>query len=649
MIYNIHYDICACLIFIFTIAIFFYRKNMPIAQNRLFLLMLAIGFLNALSDILSGIGCSYPDQVSKLYLWGVNMLYYITLNTMPFVFTIFCFSIVDANHSIKITPKILFLCLPYVVAILLILTTPFTKLIFYVTDTYYRNKYIAILYGIFAFYLVSSICILFMSKQKISLKKKFSVSTIFFLSIIGVSIQFFFPTFLVLSFAISMSFLIMLVFVQKPEDLVDSITDQFNRNAFYIMSERDFSTNKDFYVVAVIVDDLPFLDSAFGTLSINELLKKIGLFLQTNEVSLDDGRKKTQNQSIFHIKRGFFCLLFSGYQVQFTKKYIDIIQERLTQSWKIDLADVKIATRICTIACPKDFSTTEEILNMFSIVEENKQLKNRRFISPNMIEKSVYQRQAYVENALKFAIQENRLSVWYQPLYSTCKKRIIGAEALVRLQGVDGKSISPDEFIPIAEQNGMILRIGQFVFESVCRFFALYKLDTLGVDMLDINLSIIQCMHDKITDQIIEITNLFNINPKYLNLEITETAAMSSPDTLLHVMKTLRDHNFRFSLDDYGSGYANANYVLNLPFSHIKIDKEFVQKHLEDPRASIILQSTIEMMKKLGLNIIAEGVETNEMVENLSNLGCDFLQGYYFSKPISEEDFLQLIKKNNKK
>ena len=207
----------------------------------------------------------------------------------------------------------------------------------------------------------------------------------------------------------------------------------------------------------------------------------------------------------------------------------------------------------------------------------------------------------------------------------------------------EGKIISPAEFVPIAEQDGTILRIGLYVYEEVCKFIATKKLQNYGIKMIDVNLSVAQCMQNRIAEEFKDILESYSLDPKQVVLEITETANAHTPELLYSNMQKLHEIGFPCSLDDYGTGNANIEYILHMPFSMIKIDKEIVHTAMKDEKAYVMLVGIMDMIHSLNMKSVAEGIETQEMVDKLSSLKCDYLQGFYDSRPIPEDQFMKLI------
>ena len=213
---------------------------------------------------------------------------------------------------------------------------------------------------------------------------------------------------------------------------------------------------------------------------------------------------------------------------------------------------------------------------------------------------------------------------------------------LARITNEEGRVLSPALFIPIAEQNGQINRLGAQVFEKACRFISEGNLDKTGLSWLNVNLSPIQCMKKDLSTELSEILNKYNVHADQIHLEITE-ASMIDLSLLQKQITTLKTNGFQFALDDYGSGYSNLTRVKHYPFINIKLDMEVVWDYFREK--DVLLPAIVQAFKQLHLSITAEGIETKDMAEAMKEIGCDYLQGYYYSKPIPMEEFLKAYSK----
>lgn len=256
------------------------------------------------------------------------------------------------------------------------------------------------------------------------------------------------------------------------------------------------------------------------------------------------------------------------------------------------------------------------------------------------------EQQKLIEKALQHAINHNEIEVHYPPIFSLKQNRYVSAEALARLSDQNGNFIRPDIFIQVAEQNGMILELGMLIFEKVCKFIHDNPLEELGMEYIEINLSVVQFMQERLAEELLGVMKMYKIPPQFINLEITETATATSNTYLMRNMHTLISKGISFSLDDYGTGHSNLSYLIDLPVKLIKIDKSMIQT-FGARKTHIAMECTVSMIKKLGLKIVAEGVETKTQLEQMKQLDIDYIQGFYYSKPLNEQNFLLILDSQN--
>ena len=244
-----------------------------------------------------------------------------------------------------------------------------------------------------------------------------------------------------------------------------------------------------------------------------------------------------------------------------------------------------------------------------------------------------------IRRCLEKALDNDELEVFLQPLMDSKTGKRIAAEALVRLRSDNGDLIRPDLFISMAEQEGYIVRLGEQVLAKVCRFIRDHDMDELGIGWINVNLSPVQFMSRDIPDRFDQILNEYGVSQDRIHLEITEQS-MIDFSLLRDQITGLHSSGFEFALDDYGSGYSNLTRVRQYPFTNIKIDMEVVWNYFQD--RDPLLPSLIQAFKKMCLSITAEGIENEEMAEAMTEIGCDYLQGFYFSRPVPMPEFVAM-------
>ncbi len=259
-------------------------------------------------------------------------------------------------------------------------------------------------------------------------------------------------------------------------------------------------------------------------------------------------------------------------------------------------------------------------------------------------------REQNIINEMDHALETEEFVVYFQPKYELVNYRPYGAEALVRWQKPDGTMISPGEFIPIFEANGFITKLDYYVWEKVCQFIQKRLKQYKDAEPISVNVSRVNLYNSRFVESLINLVEKYKIPPKYLNLELTESAFSDDAQLMQNAVDELRRAGFTIMMDDFGSGYSSLNVLKDINLDVLKIDMRFLSKGPSESRGEKILEAVIKMAKSLDMPVIAEGVEEEKQVKMLKRLGCDYIQGYYFAKPMPKEEYLTLLKKyRNKK
>ncbi len=247
----------------------------------------------------------------------------------------------------------------------------------------------------------------------------------------------------------------------------------------------------------------------------------------------------------------------------------------------------------------------------------------------------------FIEENMQAAVSERQFVMYLQPKYSIAKNEIIGAEALVRWQHPERGMIYPDQFIPVIEENGFIRKVDYYIWEEACRF--LRKCTEAGIEPcpVSVNVSRVHLRDDECIRVLSGLVENYDIPKKFLELEITETA--DDQQVSLKALQ-LKEEGYTLLMDDFGSGYSSLNILLETPFDVIKLDKKFMENMMVSGKGRLILEQVVSMSDKLELGLLAEGVETKEQIELLESIGCDQVQGYYYARPMPEEEFFSLLK-----
>lgn len=244
------------------------------------------------------------------------------------------------------------------------------------------------------------------------------------------------------------------------------------------------------------------------------------------------------------------------------------------------------------------------------------------------------QRRYELEDLLYDALKNDKFLIYYQPLYNVSDGNFTEAEALLRLKDKNGNFVSPDEFIPVAEQSGLIIDIGSMVLDKVCQYIHTLLSCKVDIDSISVNLSVVQLMQDNVVDRLLGIIRRNEISPNRILLEVTESTLISNYNMVGEKIRELSAAGIQFALDDFGTGYSNITHVIDLPFDVIKIDKSLIWDSVSNRRCNIMIRDLTKTFKNINLGVTAEGVETSEHDDFVRLCGCDKIQGFRYAKPM---------------
>ena len=456
--------------------------------------------------------------------------------------------------------------------------------------------------------------------------------------------QSFFPNFQVEMFVLAITCYLAFATIQRPEFLLNPKTLAQSSIAFETELKKSMNILIPSKIILIKITNYRNINMYVGIDKFNELLRKITTFL--HELS----RKEKLKALPYYLNDYVFALPTENQTDVMIDKTLNEIEQYFSQVFILDGVRINLETRICVIRYPEDVTNYEYLSYLsktfYKILEPTGRpqwyrdyVSDKNFIIRNNIEKIIDR-----------AIEEKLFEVYYQPIYSIKKKKFTCAEALVRLNDPEFGNIPPLMFINYAERTNKIHVIGDCVAEEVCKFISSDEGRSLGLENIEINMSVAQCFE---TDLVMKVRNWleqYNINPSLLRFEITENAASLNPQIVEKNIQSLNRLGIHFSLDDYGTGFSNIKKVVSLPFDIVKINRNFVDE-IDNPNTESLVRDTIHMLKALGKEVLIQGIETKDRAQTFVEMkcenadACDYLQGFYFSKPLPKSEFVKFIKK----
>ncbi|MCR4715561.1 MAG: EAL domain-containing protein [Lachnospiraceae bacterium] len=625
--YNYSYELAALIVFVFCGFLLITEKGTKRRQNRILLLAFTNCVLSTCCSLMTAMLGNYADGAYDSFFIISEYIYHAIHVTLPFLFVLYVYEILSKWNMIDLKRGALMVA-PLLVFYSILILNMFVPVAFVARHGIYERRLgIYFEYIVAVMYMVWCIVEILMNHRLLTASKKVGFCSFLIICLLGVLIQLFYPTVLIEAFMEALGLLALVFSVEDDRSAKDVVTGARNRNAFINDNQCYMAAVNNYHVVYVKFANFRNFQTAMGVLSINEVLLDIATWL------LDEH----QDYEVYYLENGVFALCDYTWNEEKIDALSKNLEEKFSKYWTYGSITIPFNTQIYTVKIPKDVNNINELL---SLIDSDNNITDQvvaRFEGDDL---QFVKRKSEVEAAIKRALDDNKLKVYYQPIWDSSTNKIRSAEALVRLIDDDLGFIPPDEFIPIAEQTGQILDIGTFVFETVCQNIKEQNFRDLGIDFVDVNLSPVQCMQSNLDETFRLIMDKYGIDSDQINLEITETAAAENPEMFKETMEKLKAMGFKFSLDDYGTGFANISYMVDMEFHIIKIDKTILWNADKSETARVILDNTIRMIKEMGVNIITEGVETQSQRDYLRNAGCDYCQGYYFSRPVERDSFV---------
>lgn len=382
------------------------------------------------------------------------------------------------------------------------------------------------------------------------------------------------------------------------------------------------------------------LRSSVGLDSYTKLIRIVG-----DKIYRLDKVMKCRSQ-IYYMDHGDFAVVSDRDNYEEVLDMGRMLAAYMQETFKIGQLEVMLDARICLIDIPKDIAEYDALLNFCSTFH-TKLPQDKRVMSLDTVADSKdFRMRNDMDAIIKRGIQNYNFQMYYQPIYSVKEGKFVSAEALIRLKDDQYGFVSPALFIPQAEESGAIHQIGDFVLEDVMRFIGGNDFKSLGLEYIEINLSVAQCIESNLFEKIDGLMQKYGVRPEQINLEITETGTNYDPATTDRNISLLKEKGITFSLDDYGTGYSSIARVVTLPLDIVKLDKSLVDD-MDSAMMWTVITNTVNMLKRMNKKILVEGVENKRALDKFVELGCDYIQGFYFSKPLNETDFLKYVISKN--
>lgn len=415
----------------------------------------------------------------------------------------------------------------------------------------------------------------------------------------------------------------------------DVLTGILNKSKFFYNTRNMLNIfgTEDFAFIRIDIEKFQLINSFFGMAEGDNLLKYMADYLQNVE-------KEYRYITYGRVEADIFAVCFS-YDNE--KEITDFVKKFTNQMEKYPLDFAITPFFGIYLVKNRDLSINEmyDKANLASKNCKGNYIQNYFFYTKEMSEDIIKEQR--IINNMKNALRNEEFVLYLQPKYELQRNSIAGAEVLVRWITADGRMISPGEFIPVFERNGFILKLDQYVWEKTCQLLAGWRDEGRKIFPVSVNISRVSLYNPKIVGVICGLTEKYNIPPEWLQLELTESAYTENPKAIKEMMEQLQKKGFSILMDDFGSGYSSLNVLKDIAVDVLKIDMKFLDGSGDDGRSENILASVVRMAKWLNMPVVAEGAERKEQVSFLHSIGCEYVQGFYFARPMPVKEYEKLL------
>lgn len=607
-------------------------------QNRLFVLLLLTVALNSVSNAITAYYTPMrTESDTAMLISEVSRYTYFAIHTCLAPLFYFYVSYACGVVFKSFSAKKYFNYAVFLITEVLALTNPLTHWVYYPNAgrDFVRNWGEVVIYLAAAYYFIFALAHLTTTWQVLNPKRRVGILMFASITVLGILIQLFIKDLKVELFAEAIGLTGVMMVVENEDDRLDQLTGLYNRQAFitdfnsYMINRVNFHS----MCIRVVTPEIISRNSGADTREIIE--KEVSMYLETIQ----------KKYNIYRLGRRTFAMIHFSKSDEEVYKIAEEIISRFERPWKVADTFVLLSASIIIAKVPEQIDRVNDAIYMF---DNSKAAKaDKKILAGDDINSIL--RNSAVEKAISRGLAEGKFEVYYQATFRGDAKTLHGAEALVRLHDDEMGMLFPDEFIPVAEQNGLIDAIDDFVLMDVCKMIRDEGLESRSIDCINVNLSVLQLMKTGFVEHINGIVEQVGIDKKLINFEVTESVSASSYELLSSRIDDLKKEGFLFSMDDYGTGYSNMKALASMNLDCIKIDKSILWEAEKSELGAIILDNIVRMIRQIQKDILVEGVETLSQIELLKKLGVDYLQGFYFSKPVPKDKFLEIVDKYNPK
>lgn len=633
--FDFRFDIAGLVIGIISYAVITMKRNYLTRETRVFIACIVLNMISAVCNVIATLAAANNSGNLVSFAFLSKFIHFVTIFVMVAAYYMACVIRARKTGMTKVDKIIVPVIL--VVNIGLLATSFFTKFYFYF-DANYRLRtsflyYLALLINlgvmIFGNLLVAQ------KERKEDTSTAVYVILITVLFVILTLVNGFVKGSNIFHFGTAILLLVMHILLNNPEDYVAAYYGCFNEVAYKDSLSYHMDRNRQMHSIGISCGEMDFLGSTYSDLEIMSSLKPFTEF----------ARSRFGAYNFYVVGTSQFVVEVKG-NASLIESTMSEIRNYFMEPISIGGVEFVISPVFAVVEDREKFDSVDSCFEVLSYCMNHIDLfdhKNVMRVTKEHL--SVVNHEQEMVLAVTKALRNDGVMVYYQPIYSVETGSYPTCEALVRIKDEKLGFIPPSQFVPILERNGLIVELGEVILERVCSDFVTYDFPSLGVERVEVNLSVRELVVPGMYKKLLETMKKHNLPNSAILFEITESyMSDSARKYILENISMLTKNGIKLALDDFGTGYSTLIYLIQLPFDIIKIDKSLLDDAMADLKAMVLLRNTINMLIELKKKIVVEGVETSEQAKLLKGLGVHYFQGYLYSKPVCVTDYVSFLK-----
>lgn len=616
-----YYCNSALIIYICTIYLFYIKKHIKDNQSRFFEAMLWAGIVSCFFDMLSEEAIRNVDKVPVWGFYLILSIYFIAQNSIPILSSLYGLTVIGRLKKLLVKEKII-LYTPVIISAALVLSNYWTKLVFYIdNDGNYSH-------GIgFIFLFLQSGYYLILNIVYSSYYKKYIAAKIRYMLIIGsiaiiliILLDLYLNSIMIQSFCIAICLFLVFVVIQNSEEIIVDSSGLFTHYALINQSQLDMINKYPFTILLIKLEDKAIINYTFGLNSWIALLDKVSDYL------------KSLGRFVYNLEEGLYAIMLrNDYSPEDKELLMESIASKFESSkWEVLNSELSISVQMLEFSHPEDIGEINDISYYIKYYRENMINANRAFLTVADLNLKLKEQRKEQKKKLWSIIESSQYELCFMPIYCASRQRVISREPLIKLPMNPPVYVSLHELDNETTDYRQLNRIHKKIFEDICIYLKSHPTDADKMEYMNVNMPATQMMQKDLIKQLSSMLQKHMVDYNRIGIELSTVMAFYNQPIIMQNILELSELGTSFILDQFGTGYNSFEYFEEINFEYVKLDKSIVRACLDNEKGLAVINSIIAMMKRLGVMIIADGVDSKELADLLISIGIDNLEGTYY-------------------